>query len=178
MTINEATQFIRPADCWGSEPSTWADLGSGKGVFTYALAALLPAGSQLYAVDKERQRFSHPDDAPVNINFVKVNFEKDRLDLPALDGILMANSLHYISDKSSLLQRQKSLFAGKRTYIFIEYDTANSNPWVPYPINFLSLEKLCMHVGLSHVEKVAERPSRYRAGHIYVCVAQDNKYVP
>ena len=36
------------------EPGTWADLGAGAGAFTLALAELLPAGSAIYAIDRDR----------------------------------------------------------------------------------------------------------------------------
>ena len=32
----------------------WADLGSGEGAFTLALADLLPSGSKIYSIDKDR----------------------------------------------------------------------------------------------------------------------------
>ena len=36
------------------ERGTWADLGAGDGAFTLALADLLPEGSTIHAIDRDR----------------------------------------------------------------------------------------------------------------------------
>lgn len=54
----------------GDELQLWADLGCGSGTFTRALASLLPVGSKVLAVDKERQ------DLP---NFIQADLINDDL---------------------------------------------------------------------------------------------------
>ncbi|MCB0520677.1 MAG: class I SAM-dependent methyltransferase [Lewinellaceae bacterium] len=64
----------------------------------------MPDGSVIYAVDKVRE-IRQASGSRLEIRFLKADFEKERLPLPPLDGILMANLLHYVFDKKSLLQK-------------------------------------------------------------------------
>ncbi len=59
MSHDEAVLFIQSA-VTGIDIQYWADLGCGNWTFTKALSALLPAGSQITAVDRERQRLDIP----------------------------------------------------------------------------------------------------------------------
>jgi len=128
------------------EPQHWADLGCGNGTFTHALTSLLPAGSKVLAVDKEHQ------DLP---DFIQADLINDDLQLGALDGILMANSPHYVMDKPQLIRK----FNAPKLLI-VEYDTTRSNPWVPYPIDYTTLEQLAASLDYNIV-KLATRPSRF-----------------
>lgn len=87
---------------------TWADLGSGEGAFTLALAALLGPGSSIHTIDRDgralevqlqalREAFPSVAVTPLIADFTRP------LDLPPLDGIVMANSLHFERDKLSVL---------------------------------------------------------------------------
>src|SRR5260370_3280100 len=89
-----------------SEPGgVWADLGSGGGAFTLALADLLGPGSTIYSVDQDRgalreqersMRARFPDRA---VTYLAADFTRP-LELPPLDGIVMAHSLHYHPDQA------------------------------------------------------------------------------
>lgn len=139
------------------QPQNWADLGCGAGTFTLALDSILPAGSQLTPIDKQIQNLP---------NFIKANFEKDDLPLSGLDGILMANSLHYIRDKQKLVKKLESYFSANPTFLIVEYDTTRFSPWVPYPISYQKLETLFAEMGYSSITKLAELPSRF-GGRMY-----------
>ena len=52
MTLKEAISLINSGLIRPTGPVHWADLGCGEGLFTLALASLLPAGSVIYGVDK------------------------------------------------------------------------------------------------------------------------------
>jgi len=97
MTNEEAVSFIKNA-VRSNHLQYWADLGCGGGTFTKALSAVLPTGSAITAVDREKQRLEIED-----VNFIRANFENDELQLEELDGILIANALHYVSDKACLI---------------------------------------------------------------------------
>src|SRR6185436_7821255 len=103
MEIEEAMDLIRPGLPVKSK-STWADLGCGPGVFTNALAAFLDHGSTINAVDKSNQNIPMRT-SEVAIKFFKLDIEKDQLPFNNLDGILMANSLHYVKDKSKFVEK-------------------------------------------------------------------------
>ncbi|MBC9933181.1 class I SAM-dependent methyltransferase [Chitinophaga qingshengii] len=168
MELQDAMQLIKGAYSAG----TWADLGCGSGLFTYALANLLPAGSTIYAVDQAPVRLSkHANPQQQKIIPLQLDFVQGKL--PAdLQGILMANSLHYVKDKAGLIMRlSKQLLPGGQ-WIIVEYDTAAANPWVPYPIRRKALQQLFMDTGFSHISFLGERPSVYRSGGMYAITAQ------
>lgn len=169
MQIADAIQLIKEADINEKAPSVWADLGCGSGVFTEALADLLPKESVVYAVDKLRQ--SIPQHFNGNqIKFVQADFEQDVLPLPPLDGILMANSLHYIQDKETLIKRLQKHFHSDGMFIVVEYDSHQANPWVPYPIDYRQLKELFSGQGFMRFAKLGVRRSAYRQGNIYACM--------
>ena len=161
MTHNEAVSFIQNT-VRASVPENWADLGCGSGTFTRALIGLLPEGSHITAVDREHKQLNIP-----GVDFVKADFEKNELGLAGLDGILLANSIHYMPNKKPLIRKLEILFAGSPRFLIIEYDTDNSNPWVPYPISFHQLQTLFRDLGYEHISKLNERPSAYNSGLMY-----------
>src|SRR5215212_4141255 len=82
----------------------WADLGAGTGNFSWALAALIGPQATIYAIDRDakairqlHQRIAqnHPGATiiPQQADFAHT------LALPPLDGVLMANALHFIRDQ-------------------------------------------------------------------------------
>src|SRR5687767_11073703 len=105
MILQDAIKLIDHPDLYATSPTMWADFGSGTGLFTKALATLLMPGSKIYAIDQKADAFK--TDAIVN----DVSFEKITTDFTAalsisdLDGIMMANSLHFVSDKVDFLKK-------------------------------------------------------------------------
>lgn len=80
----------------------------------------------------------------------------------------MANSFHYIKDKPALLLKLKNYLKPEGKFI-IEYDTMKSNPWVPYPIDYLRLRELFINMDFKNEHKIGVRRSLYRSENIYVC---------
>ena len=161
MSHEEAVSFIKGA-ITGEAIQYWADLGCGTGTFTRALVALLPVGSHVTAVDRELQNLKMEE-----IDFVQANFEGDELELSDLDGVLIANALHYVLDKKALIKKLEPMFGGGPRFIIIEYDTERSNNWVPYPITFQKLKDLFAGLGYRRIVKLKERRSAYGAGNMY-----------
>jgi trans-aconitate methyltransferase len=166
MSDEEVISLIEKAVS-AHEPQVWADLGCGSGTFTKALNSLLPAGSHITAVDRENQRLGLP-----NVDFLRVNFERDDLKLSGLDGILMANAIHYVAEKAALIKKLEPMFTGSSRFIMIEYDTNRANPWVPFPITFEQLQTLFRALGYHKIVKVSERPSAYRSGNMYCALIE------
>ena len=76
---------------------TWADIGAGTGMFTIALHEILSSGT-IYAVDKNPHvLWSLKGTDKVQIIVEEADFTHP-MDLPQLDGIVMANALHYAED--------------------------------------------------------------------------------
>lgn len=170
MELNEAISLIQPAAPKGN---AWADLGAGSGLFTAALANLLTPGSTVYAIDKERPgKFVHPVPLSTRIIQQQLDFVSEKIQLTALDGFLMANSLHYVKDKRSLLQRLVPCLNSNGMFIIVEYETTRANPWVPYPITFAALSKLFEEEGFRQTTLLGERNSVYQAGKMYAAAIQ------
>jgi ubiquinone/menaquinone biosynthesis C-methylase UbiE len=171
MKITEAAILIEPGIQNKIPNATWADLGCGSGTFTKALASLLMEHSKIYAVDKVDQPMKSPNENKVEIEFIRLDFINEALPFVNLDGILMANALHYVKEKDVLIKKLTKHLKPAGQFIIIEYETENSNQWVPYPINFKKLQKAFSVAGFSEVIKISERKSIYQAGKMYAAVA-------
>jgi SAM-dependent methyltransferase len=147
----------------------WADLGCGSGLFTLALATLLQPGSTIYAVDRQPKIRSQITPNQITIERIETDFVKHPLPLRDLDGILMANSLHYVKDKPTLIRTLRAAnLRPQPAFLIIEYDTDRPTPvWVPYPISFTSLANLFHAAGYSTITCLADHPSIYNRNKIY-----------
>lgn len=156
----------------------WADLGAGSGTFTHALASLLGTGGVVYAVDRDAaslRRVSNEakDDSRAEIRTIVGDFTKP-LELPRLDGVVLANSLHYVpyADQPELLRRIARLLADDGSLIIVEYDRRSANQWVPYPISPAALANVARKAGLGPLTPLATRPSRYSGTMYSVSIAR------
>ena len=92
-----------------SEPGgTWADLGAGTGNFSWALAELIGPQGTIYAIDRDakaiRQLHQRIAQADPGAAIIPQQADLTRpLDMRALDGVLMANALHFIRDQPAAL---------------------------------------------------------------------------
>jgi ubiquinone/menaquinone biosynthesis C-methylase UbiE len=157
-------------------PGTWADLGSGAGAFTLALADVLGDRGSIVSVDRDAgalaQQTSRVAAAfpQMGIAYVRADFTH-ALELPLLDGILMANSLHFIRDKERVLEAVLGHLRPGGSFLLVEYDADRGNPWVPHPISFASWQRLAPVVGLSDPRLMGRVPSRF-LGSIYSAASQ------
>lgn len=171
MKHQEAIQLIGRAVPPTSDPQQWADLGSGSGVFTLALAHLLPPGSTIHAIDRSAQSLP-PSANGVDIVFRQADFERQVLPLHHLDGVLLANALHYCRDAKSVLHRLiASLHPDRHQFLIVEYDTVSADRWVPFPLPYERVEGLFKELGFNSIVKLAEHPSLFRRENLYSCLA-------
>jgi SAM-dependent methyltransferase len=146
----------------------WADLGSGSGAFTLALAELLGPGGEIYSIDKDR-RALHTQKRAIQAQFPKTNVHYlDRdftqpLELPPLDGAVLANALHFQPHRrqAQVIQRLKSYLRPGGSFILVEYNVDRGNFWVPHPLSYQSWEKLARESGFAQTHLLAARPSRF-----------------
>ena len=153
----------------------WADLGCGSGLFTYALAHLLPSESLIYAVDKSSaalEKFPNPN--LVTIQKQQLDFINELSRFKELDGILMANSLHFVRDKITFLSKLRPCLKTRGQLLLVEYNTDVSNHWVPYPTGYKTLKALLEKHGFSDFTKLSELPSRYQKGNMYSAIGTIN----
>lgn len=150
----------------GVAPGVWADLGSGGGAFTLALADLLGAGATIYSLDKDRgalseqQRVMQASFPTSKVSYLTADFNRP-LDLPPLDGILMANSLHFVRDKGPLLDRLCNHLRPGGRLLLVEYNADSGNVWVPHPLSYPTWAKLATAHGFSGTRLLATIPSRF-----------------
>lgn len=174
MTIAQATALLQ-YDAGTSAKTTWADLGAGSGTFTLALANRLVPGSSIYAVDRDARALAKIPDSHngVIIRQHPADFVSDALPVPTVDGLLMANALHYVREKSVFLEKVKAHLSPTGCFLVVEYDTDQPNPpWVPYPLSFPSLTSLFRGIGFERVRKVGERRSIYGRANLYAVLIE------
>lgn len=156
----------------------WADLGAGDGAFSLALADVLPPGSTIYAVDKaahalRRLRATMAQRFPqTTLHTITADFTMP-LQLPPLDGLLMANSLHFVRHKRPLLTHLKHYLQPNGRFILVEYNADRGNTWVPYPVSYASWLTLAQAVGWRHTRQIGTQPSRFM-GEIFTAVSWDD----
>lgn len=144
----------------------WGDLGSGAGAFTLALAELLGPGGRIYSVDKDRRALKDQEHLlgarfPASlVTYIVADFTRP-LALPALDGVVMANSLHFQQRKAPVLQQVRSYLRPGGRLILVEYNVDQGNIWVPYPLSYQTWQELAPEVGFGHTELLATVPSRF-----------------
>ncbi len=176
MKIDDAQALI--AGAVPRRPGVWADLGAGDGTFTQALARLLEPGSRIYAADRDRAALAALQKTGVNgIAVITVHADLTSTVLlpgvlPAtLDGVLIANTLHFISQPATLLTEVSGWLRPSGRLVIIEYDGRRPNRWVPYPLPSTALPELVRRAGFAAPTITASRPSRY-GGTLYVAVAE------
>jgi ubiquinone/menaquinone biosynthesis C-methylase UbiE len=177
MNVHDAAALI--AEAIPKRDSTWADLGAGEGTFTRALAELLGPNCRIYAVDRDARAVAalerwvataKANVIPVSADFTRP-FELPALAEPQLDGMLFANSLHFVRNADVVLARLATWVRPAGRVAFVEYDRRGPNRWVPYPIPVARLAVLAAWAGLSTPIITARRPSAY-GGDLYVAAAE------
>jgi ubiquinone/menaquinone biosynthesis C-methylase UbiE len=155
----------------------WLELGAGTGAFTLALIDLLGADADVTALDRDAGALGHLREAArrgfpeTTLHAMIADFtEPLPLEAGAFDGVLMANSLHFVRDKERTLRDAiRTLRPGGR-FVLVEYGTDDGNRWVPWPLSYPSWVEVAVNLGLSETRKIGEVSSRF-LGSIYAAVA-------
>src|SRR5690349_20001296 len=110
----------------GSGPH-WADLGAGRGAFTLALADVLGPAAEIVAVDRDDRALRSNEFAmrarfPAStVRYAVADFTEP-LDLSRMDGVVMANSLHFQRDQPRVVAQVRDLLAPGGRLIVVEYN--------------------------------------------------------
>jgi SAM-dependent methyltransferase len=167
MHVRDAAALIAPAI--RHRGGTWADLGAGAGTFTQALASLLGESGRIYAVERdpgalaklqalaERARGTSAELVPLHADFTRP------LELPPLDGALLANALHFVSavEQPELVARiARGVLPGGQIVI-VEYESRGPSRWVPYPVSFARLAEIARAARLEAPESLGMRASAF-----------------
>jgi trans-aconitate methyltransferase len=145
--------------------------GCGDGTFTRALATRLPDDSVIHALDLNAAALSR---IPRSYHGTAIKTHTgDFTQLPwpfaDLDGVLLANALHFVEDKAAFI-RACTPALRRRTFLIVEYDTDQPNQWVPYPISRMALEELFAGAGYRSFIVIGTRPSIYHRAEIYAAL--------
>ena len=167
MYHNDHVNLLRPANLIQS--GVYADFGAGSGAFTLALRELVGINAEIFAVDKDqralkelREEFLVRTNSIDHLTLVPVDFSRSSFDLPLkLDGIVMANSLHFFKDKEKILRHVQKFLKPNGALIIVEYNVDSGNLWVPHPLTFETYRTLAPRAGFSEPRLLAKAPSRF-----------------
>lgn len=167
MNHADHVRLLRPGIVPGADGGkVWAELGAGDGAFTLALAELLGAGAIIHTIDRDRRAIERgAADTARRYDGVTVRPQvadfTGEMELPPLDGLLMANSLHYVRDKEPLMRRLMSLIRPGGRFLLVEYNVDRGNHWVPYPLSYSTWAELSVRAGLETPALLGRVPSRF-----------------
>jgi SAM-dependent methyltransferase len=170
MDVRDAVSLLAPARDQLGGAGSWVDLGCGAGTFTRALAELIPAGSDIEAVDRDASALRRIPREHHGLSITTRQFELDHRPLPwsALRGVLMANALHYVPVAADFLARVRACLRPGGQMLVVEYDTDEPNPpWVPFPISRSTLARLAIGAGFVSCVPLGDRSSRYGGRMMY-----------
>ena len=148
------------------EGGMWADLGAGTGAFTLALADLIGPHGVIHAIDRDRAALAELRNAFVSsvpqaeLRARNADFTR-RLDLSDLDGVVMANSLHFVEMKIPVLALVRGYLKHGGRLLVVEYDSDRGNDWVPYPMTFETWRDVAAEAGFVETRRLATVPSRF-----------------
>lgn len=171
MTPRDALSLLKPGVTVAGE--TWADLGAGRGTFTVALSELLDPAGRVVAVDRNARALRQLELSPssgATVHTLHADFTGP-LELPRLDGLLLANALHFVERQVPVLKRLGGYLRPGGRVLFLEYDTAQASPWNPYPLPPGRLEQVVSAAGLESLRELGRRPSAFGGRELYLTVA-------
>lgn len=154
--------------CIPEDGGVWADLGCGDGAFTSVLFALLGPGSAVFGLDRHAGRLRRllresQRVAPRGRLMAVLGDFRDPLPFRHLDGVLIANALHFVADpvKHRVLVSILGAIRPGGRLVIVEYNTTRATGAVPYPISGDEYLRLADRLGLWGARLAARTPSSY-----------------
>ena len=159
----------------------WLELGAGNGAFTLAVLDLIGDAADVVAIDRDKGALRSLEQAAARrfpeaaVRAVVADFTQPLQVEPAsFDGVLMANSLHFVRDKGPVLRAAIDALRPGGRFLIVEYGSDHGNPWVPWPIAYETWAELAAEVGLRDTRRIGEVPSRF-LGSIYAAVSNRDR---
>jgi ubiquinone/menaquinone biosynthesis C-methylase UbiE len=155
--LNHADLVALISDGVAERGGQWADLGAGEGAFTAALYDLVGPSAHIVAIDKDARALQS---SAGRFETRVADFTRP-LGVHDLDGVLMANSLHFVRDKDPVLQAVHGMLRRGGRLIVVEYGTDRGNLWVPHPFTYERWEKMAARAGFKSTKLLRTVPSRW-----------------
>jgi SAM-dependent methyltransferase len=167
MELRDAARLVGPA----VRPTggTWADLGAGTGTFTRALATLLGHDGHVIAVERDptcihvlEQLARARTHGEASIVALHADFTTP-LPLRMLDGVLLANALHYVpaDEQGRVLEDLSLMLRPAGRILLVEYDERPASRWVPHPVSLRRFVELVAPLTPAAPVRVGERHSAF-----------------
>src|SRR4029453_12681303 len=124
VQLRDAIDLLADSGVGTLGPTAWADLGCGTGTFTLALADLLAPGSAIHAMDRDGSVLRKLPSArkSVSITTHRGDFLNPQMwPFAGLDGILMANSLHYVEDQLTFIRACEPRMTSRNRFLIVQY---------------------------------------------------------
>ncbi len=178
VRLRDAIEMLAESGVNTLGPTKWADLGCGTGTFTLALADLLSPGSTIHAMDRDGSvlRRIPPAHKGVSITTHRGDFTNHTWPFANLDGLLMANSLHYVDNQTTFIRSCERRMTVPRRFLIVEYDTDESSRWVPHPVSRKKFTSLFTDAGYSSITMLRSRPSVYRRAALYAALVTSSQH--
>ncbi|MEM6282472.1 MAG: methyltransferase domain-containing protein [Chloroflexota bacterium] len=155
MTHDEMVALIRRGVM--QTGGTWADFGAGGGNFTRALRDVTGESAVIYAVDKNRGALS-PQNADVHT--ISADFTRPIPELPLLDGLLVANALHFVRRQRDVIEQLAGYLRPGGSFIVVEYEVNMPRSFIPNPLPYSKFAQVvAAETGLDHIRQVGSRTS-------------------
>ena len=144
----------------------WLELGAGDGTFTLALADVLGPSASIVAMDRDLsalERLSGRLADRFPLAAVETHAGDFTAGLPAgpFDGVLAANSLHFVRDTRPVLAALRTILEPGGRLVLVEYDADRGNQWVPFPISFARWKMLAPAAGFAPPVRLHRVHSRF-----------------
>jgi len=120
----------------------------------------------IHSVDSDRGALAAQGRA-VHSMFDGIRFDQRPADFTrplgfsGMDGVLMANALHFVKAKPPVLALVRSYLKPGGTFVLVEYDVDRGNLWVPYPIGFTTWIAVAPAAGFIGARLLGRVPSRF-----------------
>jgi SAM-dependent methyltransferase len=144
----------------------WLELGAGEGAFTLALADVLGPGADILATDRDDRAVRHAE-SRVRRAFPRTTIAirsfdfTDVIPYGPFDGVLAANSLHFVEARDATLRAIRWSLAPGGRLVVVEYDADRGNPWVPHPFSFETWRREAMAAGFDEPRLLHRVASRF-----------------